>query len=58
MLWSLGETDQSAAYWSKEKYRFGQAARVMMGPGRGEIFLIISAYPDGAEIHFDLAVVL
>lgn len=48
-----GGIDQSAADWSKEKYSFGQAANVMIV--RGEI-LIISAYPNGAEIVFDLAV--
>lgn len=52
-----GGIDQSAADWSKEKYSFGQAASVMTDRVRGEI-LIISAYPNGAEIVFDLAVVL
>lgn len=49
--------DQSAADWSKEKYSFGQAASVMIDRVRGEI-LIISAYPNGAEFVFDLAVFL
>lgn len=53
-----GSSDQSAADWSKEKYSFGQAASVMIDRVRGESFLIISAYPNGAEIVFDLAVVL
>lgn len=49
--------DQEAVDWSKEKYSFGQAASVATHRVRGEI-LIISASPNGAEIVFDLAVVL
>lgn len=52
-----GGISQSAADRSKEKYSFGQAASVMIDCVRGQI-LIISAYPNGAEIVFDLAVVL
>lgn len=57
LLRSLEELISQQLIESKEKYSFGQAASVKIDRVRGEI-LIISAYPNGAEIVFDLAVVL
>lgn len=57
LLRSLEELIGQQLIEAKRNIVFGQAASVKIDRVRGEI-LIISAYPNGAEIVFDLAVVL